>query len=206
MKVGSEYNPIKLVNESICRELLVKFATNTAVGVFDFHSLPDFGRDCYLLNVLYNPHLTPYEVKLAVFFHEELIDGGKIYTTSFSEKFMPALSYGDVFQVDDDYVDGIAFGTEESLRSGVIYSNNGYYPSLPGHTQSMGMKLTSQRIINLLKRLHKFGYITVTDITINNTYGLKAKAKVENPRARLRHIRLCKGMQNKDLTGRWIPK
>jgi len=206
MAIGSLFDPIKLVSESIPRELLIKFAKNTGRDEFDFHALPDFGCECYLQNVLYNPHLTPYEVKLAVFFYEDLIDGGKIYTTSFSDVFMPALRYGGLFQVGKDFYDGIACGNLESFNSDVIYSEDGYYPSLPKYTELMGMKLTAQRLLNLVRRLHDFGYITVTDITINNTYRKKSKNNEKAVRARLRHIRLCKGMQNKDITGRWLPK
>ncbi|WP_306522198.1 hypothetical protein [Rheinheimera sp.] len=206
MRIGTKKNPIKLVNESISRRLLLAHCKNTSSKHFDFHSLPNFGEDCFIENVLFNPHLTLPEVKLAIYFFGELADGGQIFTTSFAEDFRPALLYGDVFEVDEEFIDGMAIGSDESLRSEVAYSNEGYYTSLPLITSRMGMKLTSQRLINLLRRLHDFGYVTVTDITPDNSYEPPNKADKKVSRARLRHIRLHNGMRKKDLTGRWLSK
>lgn len=206
MRLGTKMNPIKLVNESIERPLLVKNCKNSSSGCFDFHALPDFGEDTFVMNVLFNPHLTLPEVRLAIFFHEELCGGGKVYSTSFSDDFVPAVRYGDAFKVDGDYYDGLAFGSADKLKYEIQYANDGMYPSLPMLTASMGMKLTSQRLVNIIRRLHDFGYITVTDINTVNTYRKSKMSSNGTNRARLRHIRLHSGMCSRDLTNRWLPK
>lgn len=212
MRIGTENNPIRLVNESIKRDLLIKHCRNTFSGGFDFHSLPDFGEDVYLRNVIYNPFLSGQEIKLAIYFFIELeLESGKVFSTTVdSYDFVPVNTYGELFfDIETDGMRaGIAFGREDSLKSQVVFANtDGYYPSLAIAASSMGIKVTSHRLLALLRRLHDFGYITVTDITSRNTYDYENLASDTNDsRARLRHIRLCKGMQKKDLTNRWLPR
>ena len=204
-RIGTFENPIKLVSESVPRRLLLAHSKNTSIGVFDFHSLPDFGEDVFIRNVLFNGHLTLQEVKLAIYFFEELSDSGKVFSTSLSE-FCPALVYGDVIESNGDYFDCLVIGSEDSFEQEIFYSNDGYYPSLSMLTTSMGMKLTSQGLTNLVRQLHNFGYITVTDITAGNTYGSQNPNSTKKERARLRHIRLCNGMRQKDMSNRWLTK
>lgn len=209
-RLGSLSNPIKLVNESIVRDLLVKHARHTSRGIFDFNSLPDQDYDSFIMNVLTNPHLTFQEAKLAIYFHQYLPNEGTVYTTSFSNSFMPAYTYGGLFKDKKELRDGILIGTEDSIRGYVEYcDDDGEYVRLPDISEMLCMKLTSQKLLGLLKRLHDFGYITITDINEKNTY-FKSKKNTEKKdkrtRARLRHIRLCRGMCNKDLSGRWLPK
>lgn len=209
MRIGTKNNPIRLVNESIERPLLVQCCRNTSSGGFDFHDLQDFGEDVYLRNVISNPFLTGQEIKLAIYFFVELEgESGKVFSTSTDLfGFLPANTYGEWFfdKETEDWRSGIAFGFEDTLRSKIIFTNeHGYYPSLVIAASSMGIKVTSHRLIALIRRLHDFGYITVTDITLRNTYEYTHSPKdSEESRARLRHIRLCKGMQRKDLSSRW---
>lgn len=209
-RLGSLSNPIKLVNESIVRDLLVKYARHTARGIFDFNSLPDQDYDCFIMNVLTNPYLTFQEAKLAIYFHQHVPNEGTIYTTSFSNLFIPAYTYGALFKDKEESREGILIGTEDSIKGYIEYSDDyGEYVRLPDITEMLCMKLTSQKLLGLLKRLHDFGYITITDINEKNTY-CKSKKNTEKKdkksRARLRHIRLCRGMCNKNLSERWLPK
>ncbi|MCS6241452.1 hypothetical protein [Shewanella baltica] len=206
MRIGTYDNPLKLVREGAPRELLLKHSRHTSRGVFDFHKLDDFGSNTYILNVLFNNHLTLQDVKLALYFYEELADGGRLFSTS-SGNFRPANEYGEGFHTQDTYEEGLVIGTDESFEQDFIRTNkSGYFPSLLHLTTSMGMNLTPQGITKLIRRLHDFGYITVTDVTPANTYNPPVTGKKTKYRARLRHIRLCKGMCQKDISGRWISR
>lgn len=206
MRIGTFDHPVKLVSEDAPRKLLLKHILLTSHGVFDFHKLADFGSDTYILNVLFNNHLTLQDVKLALYFHEELADGGKVFSTS-SSNFCPANQYGEGIIENGIYRKFLVIGSNDSFKQDICYTNEeGYFPSLIHLTTSMGMKLTPQGITNLVRRLHDFGYITVTDVTPANTYNPSEANKKASYRARLRHIRLCKGMCQKDLSGRWISR
>lgn len=205
MQIGSFTNPVKLVSESSPRSLLLKHAKHTSQGVFDFHKLPDFGHDAYTFNVLFNNHLTLQEVKLAIYLRDELNDGGRIFSTSSSNSFCPANKYGEGFRDDDGFKEGLVIGSNGSMSQNIIFTDDlGFFPSLLSLTQAMGMKLTPQGMTNLIRRLHDFGYITVTDITPENTFRPPVLSSTRHYRARLRHIRLCEGMCKKDITDRWI--
>ena len=72
--------------------------------------------------------------------------------------------------------------------------------------RALKIKFTSAKLIAALKRLHDFGYITITEINLANTYeGHKIHNRGKS-RARLRHIRLSEEMQKKNLTNRWLNK
>lgn len=206
MRIGTSSNPIKPVSESTPRKLLLKHCKNTSIGFFDFHSLPNFGNDTYILNVLFNSHLSPQEVKFAIYFHEELSKVGKVFSTS-SGNFCPANEYGEGFIEDGKYCEGVVIGGIDSIKQITCKTNEeGYFPSLMCLADSMGMKLTPQGMTKLVRRLHDFGYITVTDITPANTYTPPALHKKTEYRARLRYIRLCEGMRWKDISARWLSK
>lgn len=201
MRIGTSDNPIKLVSESTPRSLLLKHSRSTSLDEFDFHKLPDSEDDAYINNIIFNNHLTLQEVKLAVYFHERLAYNGAVFSTSNSEKFCPMKEYGDID------IGGLVIGSDGSFDQDIVDADEyGEFPSLLNLTTAMGMQLTPQGITNLVRRLHDFGYITVTDITPINTFTPKKPSLKQTYRARLRHIRLCEGMRRKDISSRWISR
>jgi uncharacterized protein YehS (DUF1456 family) len=70
----------------------------------------------------------------------------------------------------------------------------------------LNIKFTSSKLVKALKRLHDFGYITITEINLANTYKGKKVHNRGKSRARVRHIRLSEEMQKKDLIKRWCKK
>jgi len=68
------------------------------------------------------------------------------------------------------------------------------------------IKFTSPKLIAALKRLHDFGYITITEINLANTYEGHKIFNRGKSRARVRHIRLSEEMQKKDISRRWLKR
>jgi hypothetical protein len=113
----------------------------------------------------------------------------------------------DSFDFDSNYgEDGILnVGRTQNINSEEFFLEDEII-DLMEELKTLKIHYTSAKLTMALKRLHDFGYITITEINLANTY---EGAKVHNrksTRARLRHIRLSEEMQKKNLSNRWVRK
>lgn len=221
-KFGTETNPIVLVpevheptnqNNAIYRsrdELL----GNTTLGRLG-QNLSHLGHTSnesrFIMNVISNPHLNYVESRIALFLYAEYLYGGGVFFL--------------VSQNDLDDISLADLGEEE-----VFYSRKGNRSDIDCHLKSnikvlsnilcnsLNIAMSSPRLTGVLRKLHGFSYITLTDVNYHNSqYGnedLKLKLKegldheecfkCTSGRAILKHIRVSEYLQRVDISKRWL--
>ncbi|NSM23266.1 hypothetical protein HT094_02285 [Shewanella sp. ZOR0012] len=221
--IGTEINPIILTPESSSPSL----AMNDLYSKRDFllectrlgmtgQNIEDLNRDFqesnYVLNVISNPYLDANLVKMALFLYTKLDEEGSIFVVSRSEVDEVNLEYygsdGNIYlKSRDGYVDVKPYNFNDiRILSGEIFD-------------VLNMVLSFPRLTGSLRTLHRFSYITVTDINEHNTVdGVKLlREKLKNKkitsdkchkytlgRSPLKHIRISNYMRAVDLSDRWI--
>lgn len=214
MRLGDQHNPLKLMNENSKRPLLEKYAQHTTDEGFDHNQIKSYGTENYIYNLIFNQHLTLAEVKLGLLLHEQLKSKvhGDVYDTSADLDFIPAYVYGCYIEDKKGIKHHTILAGRKNSKQGFLdfrSDKEGSYNGLYWSAKALGLNLTPQRFVSVLKRLHDFGYITITDISPDNCYESKKAKNGSNPlerRVRLRHIRLHKGAMKKIVFSRFIDK
>lgn len=197
--IGTRKNPIKPVPENTLRPLLKKYSITPVNERTELHKLKDdYIRKVFLLNVISNPHLSKDESRLAIYLLQKLYATSELFLTiESSEEFDAEMNYGE---------DGSLYVGRLNSKRHEEFILDRMIINLLDELRALKIKFTSAKLIAALKRLHDFGYITITEINLANTYeGHKIHNRGKS-RARLRHIRLSEEMQKKNLTNRWLNK
>jgi len=213
--IGSTENPIKPVNENCHRPLLTKYSTIPVQATRKFstgdkhaiksalHTLKeDYLKSAFVLNAMSNPYLKKDELRLLLYFYTQLFNSSGLFSTisQFKEsgervKFDYSANYGR-----EGWLEA---GKEGTMRyENFLLEEETIY--VLDRMQDFQCNFTSSTIVTSIKRLHDFGYITVTEINLANTYEGRKVHNRTGTRARLRHIRLSEELQKKDISNRWI--
>jgi hypothetical protein len=151
-------------------------------------------NDIFILNVISNFHLTRDEILVALYLYTQLSVLPALFVTLKPKaKFKPEKHFGDG--------DRIQIGKPTSTYHDEIDLDS--CRNLISELKNITKSMTSPRLVHILGNLHGFGYITITEISVHNTFeGYKVKNQ-DKIRSKLRHIRLSENMQKKDITAKW---
>ena len=210
-RIGTSKNPIKpnvehgslsgIDNE---RGLLHRFILPNASlkpkgnpdAYFDFKYADEADFLCsFIANLTSNPNLTKTEFKIGISLYDLLQNNdGKVFITT-SRNIDPYRTIGE----DEE----LFIGKELDLLASDI-EDQPLYQLLK---DKYGINVNTDVMNKVIRRLHSFHYITVTNITHNNLY----KDNTINPenkkrRAYLKHIKLYEGMIKRTLVGKWLSK
>ncbi|MCL1095859.1 hypothetical protein [Shewanella kaireitica] len=197
-KVGAESNPIRFVQENVKRPKLELNSTLTpnGSGVFDFGKYKEIVDEynVFFSNLIFNPNFSLEEISFAALLFNSL-----------------ALSNDELFWISDNE----QIKLREFGQSGLLYFTPDEAKviepiNLPVIINKHKLSFTQQEVIAMLNTLHDYYYITCTEVFegnlakntkgfdyINNAVSLSDKAK-------LIHIRINCGMDEKHIVDKWI--
>ncbi len=196
--VGTRRNPVKPVPENSARPLLKKYSLVTVNEKTELHKIKEiYNGEIFLLNIISNPHLLKDEIRLAIYLLHRLYASSELFLTIEVLEFDVEVNYGE---------DGLLHVGKLNSKRYEEFVLDRMIINLLDELRDLKIKFTSARLIAALKRLHDFGYITITEINLANTYEGQKIHNRGKSRARLRHIRLSEEMQKKDISRRWLNK
>lgn len=202
-KIGTLDDPIITVWDSVERTELIKILSGHHYKGKDivlkktkinYNKWGSDERDWYILNVIYNKLLTPVDVKLALFFYNKI----KLNSEYYVGLLCGVRDSKELIDLDRHYGDG----TGIFIIDGYHYDEPRLYSyqdaeDLVAHFNQMHDKeIPSRKLMQSLRRLHDFGYITLTSISRENQKSFKSTkiSDVEKSRPRLVHVRLLRWM------------
>lgn len=222
-KVGTKRNPVVLTpeistsNKSLY-ESRVKLIEYTSVKYLSneqtLRSLNLYSEGGkFLMNVITNPHFNFAETRIVLFLYDYLKGyTGGFFTVSERRKTIgnfPTLGSKDSFYSCFYHRQTT---TEEHSKDDII--------SLPDVLfEHLNIVLSPPRLTGIIRKLHSFSYITVTDVNFHNTiFGLATlreyvKSELESVeycrsltsgRSNLKHIRISEYMDKVDISNKWI--
>lgn len=195
-QVGSDENPLTLLQEKSNRPLINKYLKGTSlvsgtdVWAFDFKDLKADNNDYYLKNIIGNKYLSKSGIKVALFLYsyfiqdeeqlENLSEDGAMFTISSAKE--TGFEYENIG-------DGVGYFAV-SNRKDISYFETPFQ-NLVILLEEVGCELDHIKILEALQELHDFHYLTMT--SINDV----ERSTQPSKRANWRHIRLCKWMIEK---------
>lgn len=202
-KIGTFDDPIITVWDSVERTELIKILSGhyykgksieLKKTEINYNKWGSDERDWYILNVIYNKLLTPVDVKLALFFYNKIKLNGKFYAgllcgvRDSRELIDLDRHYGDgtgIYILDDYHYDEPRLYSYQDAEDLVAQFNEMHDHEIP-----------SRYLMKSLRRLHDFGYITLTNISRENQKSFKGANgfNTEKARPRLVHVRLLRWM------------
>jgi hypothetical protein len=202
-KVGTEANPIKLVQENSKRPELEKYSTlkKNDLGTYDFGKYKEikYKTDIFNNNLVFNPHLTAKEIRLGFLIYELIgKEDGRVFWLT-SEKDYSADSIGDlgflhIVKTQNTPFDIVPFE----------------YEYLPDIMKKYKLDMTKQEIIASLNTLHGFYFITCTDISEQNlasntmNFNYITEGKELSNDSKIVHLRINHGMDEIYIVDKWV--
>jgi hypothetical protein len=202
-KVGTEANPIKLVQENSKRPKLEKYSTlkKSDLGTYDFGKYKEikYKADIFNNNLVFNPHLSANEIRLGFLIYELIgkEDGSVFWLTSGSDS-----SAGDIGD--------LGFLNIVKTRNTPFDIVPFEYKCLPKIMKSYKLDMTKQEIIAALNTLHDFYFITCTEISEQNlasnttNYNYITEGKELNRDSKVVHLRINHGMDEIYVVDKWV--
>ncbi|WP_137223246.1 hypothetical protein [Shewanella sp. MEBiC00475] len=221
-KFGTETNPIVLVPEvheptnqgnAIYRprdELL----GHTTLGRIE-QNLSHLGHTSdesrFILNVISNPHLNYVESRIALFLYAKYRYGrGEFFLVSQYD--LDMISFADLGEKDRFY------SRKSHLSDIDTYFKSNIQVLSSVICNALNIAMSPPRLTGVLRKLHGFGYITLTDINYHNSqdgnkelkFSLKEGLdneecyKSTSGRAMVKHIRVSEYLQRVDISKRWL--
>ncbi|MFC3095250.1 hypothetical protein DRW07_15445 [Alteromonas sediminis] len=212
-RIGSANNKWKLTSDFSDRKL---FKEHVSYPRLPKQSLPvrlKSTRDsndllCFQTNVLSNHYLSNTQILLALYLNNDLFQclGGEVFVIArenvdFDSKIAHLFGKLGWEKLEVEYPSSDKFSDSYYLSSEVRNL-------LVEFCSSVNMKLEPKDIRNDLITLHDFGYITVSEMTFENSEQANeiSNLKKKKPRPSLIHIRISPWMLEKSIWRRWKNK
>ena len=212
-RIGSANNKWKLASDFSDRKL---FKEHVAYPKLPQQSLPirlkstqdSNNIDCFQTNVLSNHVLSNSQILLALYLNNELFQclGGEVFVLARANVDF----YSKIEHLFGEYA---SEKLEVQYPAADEFSDSFYLSSevrnlLVEFCSSVNMKLEPKDIRNDLITLHDFGYITVSEMTFENSQQTNeiSNLKKRKPRPSLIHIRISPWMLEKSIWRRWKNK
>lgn len=222
-KIGTKRNPIVLIPEI---STSIKSLYESRLNLFNhttvkYQSIEQTLRSLslyheggkFLMNVITNPHLNFAETRVALFLYDYLAGySGGFFTVSERRK---TIENFPILGSKDDFYSCFYHqqtSTDKHSKEDII--------SLPDILlEHLNIVLSPARLTGIIRKLHGFSYITVTDVNFHNTiFGLATlreyvKSDLESieycrtltsGRSNLKHIRVSEYMDKVDISNKWI--
>ena len=203
---GTFENPLKLVQDKSPRPLAEKQLKGSYTN---FKNMKADGWDYFLINIAGNPHLSKgaNRVILALLwiFEQEWVLYNANATKSERQTFQDYLIEGLMFEVATSeskhskrYFSRYGFDDEVfyTINNGrdVQYDTN--FPNLIDMLEQSGITMALPNLLNALKELHQFHYITVSPEPLEKVKNTSMRVKTQK-RTPWKHIRFYSGMIDK---------
>jgi len=200
-KIGTESNPIRLVQENVLRPKLVDCSSLTLndQGVYDFGKIKDLVSitlDFFYHNLILNPNLSASDIQVGFLLYDILTWGEGCVFWLVPECEASGDEIGD---------EGFLITTKPNFDPLIVQS-------LVNICASYKLNYTQDELINCLNILHDFYYITCTEISDINSAENRINFEYKNKKvnltkeAKIVHIRLNSGMDKKNITNKWLNK
>ncbi|EGT3628261.1 hypothetical protein FAP94_18040 [Morganella morganii] len=234
-QIGTCGNPILLVPEShlesvrgvniyMERDLLFSLSTfgeNNTAGLSELRY--ESSKDYFILNVISNSFMTLNETKIALFLHEQLKKninlGSEVY--SVSRKNVRRNGSGLGGSIDVGEMGYLMIGNEGSLTKMELFEVDKIQCLTELLKSELGISISESRLTGILRTLHRYSYITLTDINwYNSKEGVSQLRELVHEgemteedcqawtsgRSVLKHIRICKRMVHVNMSPHWFMK
>ncbi|MFC1518831.1 hypothetical protein ACFL6Z_03840 [Pseudomonadota bacterium] len=233
IEIGTDANPIILTPESHLfgvksiqlyeeRKLLLEYSTFSDAEQLGL-SEAKYEKDCdhYIANVISNVWLNHKELKVAIYLYLKLNDsGGDVFRVASREKNSKKKIGKNSTHIGE--VGFITIGNDESTIKSSFVNIEGI-DSLSNLIEAdLGFIIDAPRLTGILRKLHRFSYITLTDINywntrdglseLRSTFNEKKSFTVEDTlyntssRSVYKHIRICERMKRVWMVDKWKVK
>ncbi|AWB66049.1 hypothetical protein C2869_06170 [Saccharobesus litoralis] len=209
MKLGTEDNRIKLVQENNKRNLLLSHSTFADNGGYDLGKIPTSNSDgiIFLNNIMTNQHLSDLDIRIAYHLWELMCGDDSIL---FGELLCVVVRSSDVnlrFFGEDGC---LYFSKTNAMKFDFVDLEK--FSLLDYLNDKKRLRIQSNELITSLNNLHSFYYLTCTEIAdINSAESRKGTLyeKEEillSSETKLAFIRINSHFERIDMTNRWFAK